>query len=352
VPLLKIIVDDSDAEPNDLWMARLLKPQLGRQIEEAIREGGWTPTRNNASSHPFYFNLRRDAERVRIKCYIWNLTHGGNNRPDDEYRIQPTSTEKFTPESGLKTLILGWWDDVGVFAGWDVRQHLKPLGKSSSFQIKEHALRQALLSGFAPYVKDSGETAIAFRPDFLVTYIRYLESLHDSGNVPKELSLLTELSEDPDAVDEAAIETKTAPARKRALVSTWRTLRDNDFRRRVLTAYSFRCAICGLQLRLIEGAHILSVDEPGSTDQTSNGVALCVLHHRAYDAGLIAFDTSFKVHVSDFKAADLTAAHLAGGLKQFKASLKPIMMTPPDKKDRPDKAFVKKANQARGWRLS
>jgi len=333
-------------------MARLLKPQLGQQIEEAIREGGWTPTRSSPSLHPFYYNLRRDAERERVKCYIWNITPGGKNRPADEYRVQPTGVAKFEPEPGIKTLILGWWEDVGVFAGWDVRQHLKPLGKSSSFQIKEPALRQALLSGFAPYVKENGETAIAFRPDFLMTYIRHLESLHDSGTVAKEFSLLSEISQDPDAVDEAEIENTAAPTRKRALVSTWRTIRENDFRRRVLTAYTHRCAMCGVQLRLVEGAHILPVDEPGSTDQTSNGVALCVLHHRAYDAGLVAFDSSFKVHVSDAKATDLTAEHLAGGMKQFKAALKPIMITPPDKKDRPAPSAVKKANNLRGWKLS
>jgi putative restriction endonuclease len=299
-------------------MTRLLKPQLAQQVEDAIREGGWIPTRANASAHPLYDNLRRDMEQERIKFYIWNITHGGKNRPADEYRVQPTGVEKFEPEAGRKTLVLGWWDDVGVFAGWDVRQHLKPLGKSSSFQIKEAALRQALLTGFAPYVKENGETAIAFRPDFMVTYIRNLESLHDSGTVPKELTLLSEMSNDPDAVDEAEIDATVAAPRKRALVSTWRALRQNDFRRRVLTAYTHRCAMCGVQLRLVEGAHILPVGETGSTDETSNGVALCVLHHRAYDAGLVAFDTGFKVHVSDPKCVDLTAAHLAGGPSRSK----------------------------------
>jgi hypothetical protein len=61
--------------------------------------------------------------------------------------------------------------------------------------------------------------------------------------------------------------------------------------------------------------------------------------------------TAFKVYVSDSKCADLTAAHHAGGLKPFKAALKPIMITPPDKKDRPASATVKKANMLRGWKL-
>jgi hypothetical protein len=71
--------------------------------------------------------LRRDVERERVKCYIWNITPGGKNRPADEYRVQPTGVAKFEPGPGTKTLILGWWEDVGVFAGWDVREHLKPL---------------------------------------------------------------------------------------------------------------------------------------------------------------------------------------------------------------------------------
>jgi putative restriction endonuclease len=258
---------------------------------------------------------------------------------------------QFDPKPDARNLALGWWDDVSVFAGWDIRQHLGPLGASPSFQINETVLRKEVLTGFAPYVKDNNETAIAFRPDFMGTYIQFLGALHDSGTIPAEAAILKQLSENPDAVNERDIDEEVAQERKRALVSTWQTLRALDFRDRVLTAYGRRCAICGIQLRLVDGAHILPASESKSTDQTANGVALCALHHRAYDCGLITFDSTFKVHVNELAIKGLRADGEISGLKEFRKALRPVVYVPPDKRDRPPATFVKRANTLRGWKL-
>ncbi len=218
-------------------------------------------------------------------------------------------------------------------------------------QVSESALRQALLTGFAPYVNRKGETAIAFRPDFLGTYIDFLEEMHDSGAVPSEARLLEKLSVDPEVVPDEHIEDEVSEGRKFALLSTKRALRALDFSRRVLSAYEHRCAICGVQLRLIDGAHILPAAHPESTDGTANGVALCALHHRAYDRGLITFDEKFRVHINEPAVESLINDHHADGLKGFRKALRPIILTPADKKDRPNPAFVEKANQLRGWKL-
>jgi putative restriction endonuclease len=88
-----------------------------------------------------------------------------------------------------------------------------------------------------------------------------------------------------------------------------RALRALDFRERVLDAYRNRCAMCGIQLRLLEGAHILPVAEPASTDETANGVALCALHHRAYDRSLVTFDPEYHVHVNEERVEELRMPH-------------------------------------------
>ena len=266
-------------------MARLSKPELLAKVEEAIRASGWNLL-YISTGHPRRYAIYKDDLSAIIKVYIWNITHGGKSRAADEYRIQITGVSEFDPEPDGRTFLLGWWDDVGVFAGWDIRQHLGTLGASPSMQISEHALRQALLTGLGPYTKSNGETAIAFRPDFMGAYLESVEALHDIGRIPSEAKLLGRLGEAPEAVGDDAIEHEIAGDRRVAVVSTRRALRAIDFSARVLTAYSNRCAMCGIQLRLIEGAHILPVAAPGSTDQTCNGVALCVLHHRAYDRGL------------------------------------------------------------------
>ncbi|WP_157140189.1 HNH endonuclease [Roseibium aggregatum] len=300
--------------------------------------------------HPARYSVFKDGRGGIVRVYIWNITHGGAGRKKEEYRIQVTGFDKFEPEPKGRTLILGWWEDVGVFAGWDYRHHTGKLGGSPSMQVSEEALRKALLSGFSPYINQKGETAIAFRPDFAGTYVEFLESLHDSGAIPKEAQLLDKLSEDPDDVSDADIDSEIDAKRKFAVHAAKRALRANDFSRRVLGAYQHRCAMCDMQLRLIDGAHIVPVEHSGN-DQTSNGIALCALHHRAYDRSLVTFDPDFKVHVNEGLVKRLDAEDRAGGLKDFRDRLRPIINLPPDKKDRPKSLFVARANSLRGWAL-
>lgn len=332
-------------------MPKLLKKVLFEEFEDAVRLSGWSLLYRSKGTHPAYYTIWRGDQRYRVKVYIWTITPGGRVSLPHEKRVQITGVKELVPEKDTRTLVLGYWDEVAVFAGWDVRQHLGVIGSSPSLQINEVALQKALLTGFAPYIKDNGETAIGFRPDFMGTYIQNLEALHDSGKVPKEFAVLSHLSEEPDDVDEAEIESEVAAERKRALVSTWKNLRASDFSRRVLTAYGHRCAMCGVQLRLIEGAHILPVGEAGSTDATANGVALCVLHHKAYDRGLVAFDKAFKTHINETMVTFLKDADHIAGLPKFRNAIRPIISVPPAKGDRPKPSFVDKANSLRGWKL-
>ena len=74
-----------------------------------------------------------------------------------------------------------------------------------------------------------------------------------------------------------------------------RRRRDPEFRRRVLKAYEYRCAICGFDVRLgsvaiaIDAAHIRWHQADGPDDET-NGMALYVLHHKTFDLGAFTVD--------------------------------------------------------------
>ncbi|MDA2912293.1 hypothetical protein MYX04_15345, partial [Nitrospiraceae bacterium AH_259_D15_M11_P09] len=67
--------------------------------------------------------------------------------------------------------------------------------------------------------------AIAFRPDFFAEYVRSLESLHDVGRAGTDLAILQAVAEDPQAVNDADIESVTE-VRRSAVASVRRTLRD------------------------------------------------------------------------------------------------------------------------------
>lgn len=79
--------------------------------------------------------------------------------------------------------------------------------------------------------------------------------------------------------------------------------RDPRFREIVLRAYHSRCAFCGYDLRLdgalvgLEAAHIRWKQYGGPCD-INNGLALCSLHHSAFDMGAISVDGNMTIRVS------------------------------------------------------
>ena len=140
-----------------------------------------------------------------------------------------------------------------------------------------------------------------------------------------------------------------AAPRRWAVTQTRRALRALDFSERVLSAYRNRCAMCGMQLRLLDGAHILPVADPDSTDETANGVALCTLHHRAYDKGLVTFDTNHRIHLNENRFETLRLEGLAGGVESFCEGLREIIDLPVERRSRPRAYFIERANILRGW---
>lgn len=79
--------------------------------------------------------------------------------------------------------------------------------------------------------------------------------------------------------------------------------RDPTFRQRILRAYGHRCAVCGYDLKLgsidlgLEAAHI-KWHQAGGLDIESNGLSLCVLHHRLFDRGAFTLDNNLNILVS------------------------------------------------------
>jgi putative restriction endonuclease len=72
--------------------------------------------------------------------------------------------------------------------------------------------------------------------------------------------------------------------------------RDARFRRDVMSAYEFRCAVTGLMVgslpegratRLLDAAHIRPVGDQGP-DTVSNGISLTPTVHRLFDEGLVS----------------------------------------------------------------
>lgn len=329
--------------------SRHRKYDLLEIIIQGIRDDGWSIIYlSDPKFHPFRLKIYRNDESHNIRIYVWNLTHGGGaQRPADEYRIQITGVDRFEQETDGKTLILGWWREGEVFAGFDFNKHSGALGFSPSIQIREEALRKAHIKGVAPWEKDNHEIAIAFRPDFIGEYVRNLEPLHSFGESDTDLEVLEEVTDDPDEVNDTEISAVTAE-RQTAVISVKKKIRDNSFKSRILTSYSNKCAFCGLQLKLIDAAHIVPVQHNG-TDETSNGIALCALHHRAFDRNLVTLNGDYQVIYNPSQFDKLREIGLDGGADKFVDDLRAVIHLPPTISDRPHVDYIQTANQIRGW---
>lgn len=67
-----------------------------------------------------------------------------------------------------------------------------------------------------------------------------------------------------------------------------RRIHQDRFRHNVLVAYHDTCAICNLKHRqLLEAAHIMPDSDPRGAPEVSNGLALCKLHHAAFDSYIV-----------------------------------------------------------------
>jgi putative restriction endonuclease len=325
---------------------RIRKPDLLQRIIGATKASGWSALVLSAH-HPFRLSLFCDGQRVVVLCYIWNLTHGGYPRNPNELRIQITGVDTFRVEEGAKTLLLGWGEDEQMFAGFDVTKHLIAMwGRSPSLQVRRETLRQAATRGFFPQMRDNEEIVVAFRPEFFAAYALELEDLHRTAQRPEDLRQLERIA-DTD-IDREIKDIPPGP-RKTVLERINRRVRDGRFRENVLSAYGHRCAVSGMQLDLVDAAHIIPVEHEKGTDELKNGICLSALHHRAFDHGLIGIKGDYSVVVNESRMSELRSIGWDSGVTSFRGSLRDQILLPARRAHYPDPGYLMLGQELRGW---
>ena len=93
-------------------------------------------------------------------------------------------------------------------------------------------------------------------------------------------------------------------------------LHQQGFRERVLVAYRDQCALCRLRHReLLDAAHIIPDGEPRSEPIVSNGLALCKLHHAAFNSFFLGITPDYDVEIRADVLAEEDGPMLIHGLK-------------------------------------
>jgi len=116
-----------------------------------------------------------------------------------------------------------------------------------------------------------------------------------------------------------AIGEDAAEPRRAYVTSTFRRrLHQVAFRERVIRAYAERCALCRLRHQeLLDAAHITPDSDAEGEPVVSNGVALCKLHHAAFDRFFFAIRPDYVIEVRPSVLQETDGPMLVVGLQQI-----------------------------------
>ena len=132
------------------------------------------------------------------------------------------------------------------------------------------------------------------RPEYMVVAPMYVDGF---DNARRQFALSTRAEAIVKPASEAELVLREI--RRAYGETTIRTrLHQAYFRRDVLTVYRGRCSVCELRTRpLLQGAHIVPDAVAEGIAAVQNGLALCSLHHAAYDRNIMRITPDYKVHV-------------------------------------------------------
>ncbi|QAY69632.1 HNH endonuclease [Xylanimonas protaetiae] len=126
-----------------------------------------------------------------------------------------------------------------------------------------------------------------------------------------------------------------APAqREYALRLAKQRLHQPAFRTRVMVAYETQCAVCQLKHgALLDAAHIVPDGHEMGSPTVSNGLALCKIHHAAYDQNMLGVTPDYEVRIAVDLLNEIDGPMLRHGLQEMHGR---TLHLPRRVSDRPD----------------
>ena len=295
-------------------------------------------------NNPYRFSINKRIYYVLIK----NVHESGDGRDNpDECRIQVSKSIKFNEALASRNdvIVLGYFADEKVFTAWNPYWMRDRFNKRDTVSLYSRfsIQKKASESKMAVYHDANRQNVISFRPDYLGLYLENLTSIHLLDDT--ELLKLVAKSDNLD------VENKDGNIdfdEKTLTITHARIKRDPNFRKKVYDAYNNKCAMCGIQLELIEAAHIVPHSHEKGSDNIGNGVGLCALHHTAYDRSLIYFDEELNILINESKIQYLEKVGLDSGIRKFEKLSFDKIQIPENHTLRPNINNIKIANHIRG----
>lgn len=103
-----------------------------------------------------------------------------------------------------------------------------------------------------------------------------------------------------------------------------------------MLAYDTKCGVCSLGHReLLGAAHIIPDIHLRGLPVVQNGLALCKIHHAAYDQNILGIRPDYMVEIRERLLEELDGPMLRHGLQEHHA--RPLMQIPRRRSDQPDR---------------
>ena len=280
-----------------------------------------------SGENPYRFSFKDKF----VNAFIVNVHFAGAGRStSDEYRIQCPghlpATLRNLRRQGDRVFVLGFSAELQAFSAWDPDRFLdrNPEAQRFSVYTRLSSMQEATLRGFSTYTDTNGQNVIMFRPDLLGLYVENSTALHQATT--RTLRRIAEVYSNTPLGQPLVRSIEVN--RQRIRVTRTAYPRSPRFRQEVLEAYSHRCAMCGIQLDLIDAAHIVPHSHPKGVDTVNNGLALCTLHHRSFDTGLLYVEDDYSIHVNSAKVEHLRKVGRADGLQWYEQQLERELLLP------------------------
>ena len=120
---------------------------------------------------------------------------------------------------------------------------------------------------------------------------------------------------------------------------TVRRLHQPVFRSMIMRAYEMSCAVCALRHgELLDAAHIVEDRHELGVAAVRNGLALCKIHHAAYDARILGVSPDLVVQVRADILDETDGPLLEHGLKRLHGQ--PLRTVPRRASERPDRELL------------
>src|SRR5207244_2527890 len=180
----------------------------------------------------------------------------------------------------------------------------------------------------------------------LIWFVGVAPSIYDPvfpvwlvGEEPEEQQFVLALDETlrSEWRSELVVAAPFEPARRYADVVVRARLHQPVFRARVLHAYGSQCALCRLRHpELLDAAHIKE-DADGGEPVIPNGLAMCAIHHRAFDAHVLGVRPDYKVEIR----SDVLREHDGPTLQHALQGLHgEVIMLPSRRAERPNRDLL------------